>query len=43
MFRGKEYNQTNVATWISQVNEECIKNLTTLNKNFKYIVKTIVI
>ena len=43
MFRGKDYNQTNVATWISQANEECIKQMLEHNRNFKYIVKTIVI
>ena len=43
MFSGKEYNPTTVATWISQANEQTINQLCELNKNFKYICKTIVI
>ena len=43
MFRGKEYNQTNVATWISQANEQCIRELLEHNRNFKYIVNAMVI
>ena len=43
MFRGKEYNQTNVATWISQANEGIIKLLREHNGNFKYLVNTIVL
>ena len=43
MFRGKEYNQTNVATWISQANEGIIKLLREHNGSFKYLVNTIVL
>ena len=43
LFKGKQYNQTHVATWISQFNEECIKQLINNNGNFKYIVKTMVL
>ena len=43
MFRGKDYNQTNVATWISQANEGIIKQLREHNGNFKYLINTIVL
>ena len=43
MFRGKDYNQTNVATWISQGNEGIIKQLREHNGNFKYLINTIVL
>ena len=40
IFSNKEYNQTLVATFISQTNEESVKQLLNHNKNFKYMVLT---
>jgi hypothetical protein len=40
IFGTKEYNQTLVATLISQTNEEAVKQLLNHNKNFKYMVLT---
>lgn len=40
IFGTKEYNQTQVATLISQTNEESVKQLLNNNKNFKYMVVT---
>ena len=40
IFGVKEYNQTMVATLISQTNEESVKQLLNHNKNFKYMVLT---
>ena len=40
IFAAKEYNQTLVATQISQVNDESVKQLLNHNKNFKYMVIT---
>ena len=42
-FKGKDYNATFVATYISQSNEETINTLIKYNRNFKYIVKTMVV
>ena len=42
VFGTKEYNQTLVATLISQTNEESVKQLHNHNKNFKYMVVTTV-
>ena len=42
LFGTKEYNQTTVATLISQTNEESVKALLKHNKNFKYMVITTV-
>jgi hypothetical protein len=42
-FKGKEYNATFVATYISQSNEDTINTLIKFNRNFKYIVKTMVV
>ena len=43
VFGNKEYNQTLVATLISQSNEECVKQLLNHNKNFKYMIVTTVL
>jgi hypothetical protein len=43
IFRGKDYHQTNVATWISQANDELIKQLRERNRNFKYLIEMMVL
>ena len=40
IFANKEYNQTTVATQISQTNNESVTQLLKHNRNFKYMVLT---
>jgi len=38
----EDYHPTKVAAWISNINDQCLKRLVTLEKGYKYIVTAII-